>query len=766
MLHLTRDVGKSSSKADMKVNIIFGLVTLLSGCTLNRSETPVASVGSTLPSPIVTTIPAPNPEIIARHFLDAWKQQDYVGMYECLSPQSQNRVTREEFVLRHEEIWMNIALAGLDYELISSLILSPSEAQAAYKVSLHSNVVGDVVYSTGLDLSRATGDWMVEWTDDAIHPSLTSNLDFYLDIVTPIRANIYDRNGLGLAFQTNAVALWIVPNQIGGDDDEAAMLSVLATLLAQPREKILSLYDEIRETDWRIVLGEVSLDSYINFESALSSSSGLVAQGYYARLYLDNGLAPHAIGYVSQLQGDELGDYIARGYRQDEFVGRSGLEAVYENELRGEPGGTLFAVDMGGEILENIASSEHSMPHAIYTTLDRDFQRQVERAIDGFAGAIVVIERDTGAVLAMESSPGFDPNLFDWHNPNSSIGLQELFSRPDIPLINRASGSGGSGYPLGSVFKIITMAAAIESGLYTQDTIYDCQGEFTEIPGQTLYDWTFEKELPPQGEITLVQALERSCNPYFYHIGVDLYRNELKTSISEMASYFGLGQETGIEIDEISGLIPDPDLKQEIYGEDWTERDAASLATGQSFLQVTPLQVARFIAAVGNGGTLYRPQLTLRIQNADGELKYEFEPEAQSTLPISETTIDAIQEGMVRVVRNPNGTVYRRFLGLNLNIAGKTGTAQTGQYTKPHAWFAGYTFEEREDKPDIAVVVILESQGEGSEWAAPIFRRVVESYFFGQPYSIYPWESRVGVVKTPTPTPTLEDSQEISTPMP
>ncbi len=678
MLHLTRDAGQSSYKANMKINALLGFVIFLSSCTLNRNEALTVNTESPLPTPIVTTIHAPNPEIVVRDFLDAWKRQDYVGMYEFLSPQSRSRVAQEKFVLRYEELWMNIALAGLDYELVSSLIRNPSEAQAAYKVILHSNVVGDVVYSTGLALSRATGDWRVDWTDDAIHPSLTSNLDFYLDIVTPIRANIYDRNGLGLAFQTDAVALWIVPNQIGDENDEIAMLSALATLLDQPREKIQALYDEIRETDWKIVLGEVSQDAYINFESALSSSSGLVSQDYSARLYIDNGLAPHALGYVSQLQGDELGDYIARGYRQDEFVGRLGLEAVYESELRGGPGGALFTVDMDGEIIENIASSDLSMPYAIYTTLDRDFQRQVERAIGGFTGAIVVLERDTGAVLAMDSSPGFDPNLFDWHNPNSRVGLQEMFSSPNQPLINRASGSGGSGYPLGSVFKIITMAAAIESGLYAHDTIYDCQGEFKEIPGQTLYDWTFEKELPPQGEITLIQALERSCNPYFYHIGVDLYRNELKTSISEMASYFGLGQETGIEIDEISGLIPDPDLKQEIYGDGWIERDAASLATGQSFLQVTPLQVARFIAAVGNGGTLYRPQLTLRIQNADGELKYEFTPDAQATIPISEKTLDAIQEGMVRVVRNPKGTVYRRFLGLNLNIAGKTGTAQTG----------------------------------------------------------------------------------------
>jgi penicillin-binding protein 2 len=313
------------------------------------------------------------------------------------------------------------------------------------------------------------------------------------------------------------------------------------------------------------------------------------------------------------------------------------------------------------------------------------------------------------------------------------------------------------------------MAAALESGGYDPDTVYNCGLEWTEIPGLTLVDWRLEKELGAAGEISLIQALQYSCNPYFYHIGLDLFNQGQPAALSDMARGFGLGQLTGIEIAESAGLVPDPEYKEETVGEAWLGRDSVSMAIGQSFLQVTPLQMARYVAALGNGGTLYRPHLVNRVQNAEGEILEQTQPEAQGTLPISPETLDAIQQGMLRVVRDPNGTAYRRFLNFNLNIAGKTGTAQTGDFTDPHAWFAGYTFEEREGVPDIAVAVLIENQGEGSDWAAPVFRRVVESYFFGQPVSVYPWEARIRVPRTETPTPEPEDeseAEETATPEP
>jgi len=180
---------------------------------------------------------------------------------------------------------------------------------------------------------------------------------------------------------------------------------------------------------------------------------------------------------------------------------------------------------------------------------------------------------------------------------------------------------------------------------------------------------------------------------------------------------------------------------------------------------VTPLQMARMVAAVGNGGTLYRPSLVLRVENADGEVRYEFSPEVQGELPVSPENLATIQQAMTNVVRVSTATAYRKFLGLNINIAGKTGTASTGRAEESHAWFVGYTFEGREGLPDIAIVVVLDFAGEGSDEAAPVFRRIVETYFRGQPQSLYPWEARIGVPKTETPEPE-EGEEATATPEP
>jgi penicillin-binding protein 2 len=344
----------------------------------------------------------------------------------------------------------------------------------------------------------------------------------------------------------------------------------------------------------------------------------------------------------------------------------------------------------------------------------------------------------------MVSSPKFNPNAYEFENANWSAWLEEMANDPAIPQFNRAAEGQ---YPLGSVFKVITMAAALESGLYTPETIYECGYVFDELPDFPRYDWTYEHfkedgETQPSGTLTLEQGLIRSCNPYFWHIGLDLYNHGEPEAISDMAKGFGLGSKTGIQgIEEEPGYVPIPG----------SQVDAINLAIGQGELLVTPLQVANFMAAIGNGGTLYKPQIIDHFQSEVGNISNQFRPIEIGELPISIENLKVIQESMAGVVssRKPMGTAYLQLNSLKIPVAGKTGTATSGS-GKPHAWFAGYTFANKPNKPDIAIAVIAENQGEGSEWAAPIFRRVVEIYFYGKPQRLFKWETYINVTSTPT----------------
>jgi len=736
-------------------------IMILAACGTPASSSSPGSP-TELPDPLILTDSAPDPEQAARDYLDAWKLRDYDSMYNMLSPLTRDGITQEAFAERYDEIWKSAALTGLDYEIVSSFVLNPRQSQVRLQTALHSLPAGDINRDLQMDLTLVDDAWTVAWSDGLILPELESGRNLFLDVVTPTRANIYDRNGLALAADSEAVALWIVPNQIGDEDAELDMLSTLRRLLDYPsNNSIQFLYDQIRGTDFRVNLGEVPLEAFQQVQGTLSAVGGVQWGVYDTRLYFEGGLAPHSLGYISWIQEEDLQDYLVQGYQGDEFVGQIGLEYWYEEPLRGRPGGTLYTTDAAGRPDTAIASQESEPPFAVYTTLDRELQVHAQQALadSDLTGAVVVLDRDTGAVLAIASTPDFNPNLFDTGNPNSASGLSEMFQTPNDPLLNRATVGA---YAPGSVFKTITMAAALESGVYEPDTIYNCGLEFRELGGITLYDWRFEKGLGGWGDITLQEALERSCNPYFYHIGLDLHNRGLETAISDMAKGFGLGTATEIEIGEQEGLVPDPETKLALFEQEWSQGDSVQLAIGQSFLQVTPLQVARMVAAIGNGGTLYQPQIVDRVESAEGEVLSEFEPIVQGTVPVSTENLEAIQEAMVGVVRDPKGTARSVFLGLNLDIAGKTGTAETGDFTEPHAWFAAYTFEEREDIPDIVVVVILEFQGEGSEWAAPVARRVIESHFLGQPIKRYPWEERIRIPAVPDPESEEGEGEEES----
>lgn len=741
---------------------LFLVASFLAACSANPGGGPGFTFFATdtpLPPPVVTVIPAPDAQAAVKAFFDALKTNDYASMYAMLSKASRDTITQEDFSKRWNDALNYMSASSFDFEVLSSL-LSPYTAEVAFRITYHTVLVGDIEREIVMRLATEEGQWKIQWDDGLILPELAGGRVLQMDYQVPARGDIYDRNGLPIVSQADTYAFGIIPGQVN-PNTQGTLFGEVANLCGFQAEDIEATVLS-SGADWYLPMCEGTRDEA---ERLLAiNPGGLVINAYNSRYYFDQGLASQVVGYTLSISPEELDQYRRLGYRGDEKVGQSGIEKWAEDYLAGKHGGSLYVVDPStNQIVTRLGESAPQPADSVYLTIDKNLQFYAEQAIQGFDGAaVVVLERDTGRVLAMASSPSFDANLFDPTNPNYGA---ELANSANQPLVNRAAQGQ---YPLGSVFKVITFSAALESGLYEKNTTYDCQYDFTELPDRVLHDWTWQhcqdavaaggfcddsSELP-SGLLTLQEGLMRSCNPYFWHIGLDLFNFDRAGDIANTAKAFGLGSPTGIDqITEATGQITIPE----------TNVDATNQAVGQGDVLVTPLQVASFIAAVGNGGTLYRPQLIEKIQPIEGEPETIFKPEARGTLPLRDENLTNLQEALWMVVHEQRGTARFRLRGLQIPVAGKTGTAESGS-GKPHAWFAGYTLAaENTGLPDIAIAVIVENIGEGSDYAAPIFQRVVDVYYNGTPQGFLWFESSYGVLKTPTPfggIPTKTDRPE------
>jgi penicillin-binding protein 2 len=514
-------------------------------------------------------------------------------------------------------------------------------------------------------------------------------------------------------------------------------------------EDILFLYASALP-DWYVpigdITGEVMQENYELLQPLLEA--GLVTNDRLTRLYSDQGVAPHVIGYTGYIPAEEIDSYTAIGYRGDEQVGLAGIEKWGEKYLSGTRGGVLTVVGPSGEHIATIAESEPKQARNIFVSFDSQFQSAVENALAeaieshplAGAGSVVVLDTKSGAVRAMASYPDYDTAIFDGSRLNSETELLRVLNDPNYPLLNRAAQGE---YPPGSIFKIITFSAAVGSGVYEPSTRYTSTGSWNKL-GDTFvkYDW----REGGHGTVSLRQALVVSCNSCFYDAGFNLDAVD-PFIIPTTARQFGLDAPTDIVgIPENTGLIPDPEWKINNVGEGWVPGDSVNMAIGQGFVQVTPLQLARVIAAVANGGTLYRPTLIDRIGAGGGAPEENWPSEAQGELPISDENLLVVQESLRDVASSSSGTASHQFVRLPVPVAGKTGTAET-VIDVSHAWFIGYAPAESYtlfdgtviEEPEIAVVVMIENSGEGSAVAAPIFRRIVELYYDITPVTPYPW---------------------------
>ncbi len=720
------------------------LLLLLVGC---GNLVPQDSYEQVTFTPPPTNSPAPpvtgDATGIARAFLQAWEAQDYLGMYSLLAPQSQALVDSQSFVTRYTEAMNTATVTAVHTQPLASN-QQEQTAELSARITLETALVGPLSREMTFPLVYSGNRWGIVWNDGLILPELAGGNRLTLSYRTPARANIYDRNGLALAYQGSIISLGVIPGQI---QDETGLLNALSPVLGQSPETIKESY-AAAQPDWYWPLGEVTEDVLQTHMATLQPyiGAGLAPpQPRLTRVY--NGAAPHIVGYMGPISAEQLATYTARGYRGDEQVGLAGLELWGEEYLNGERGGTLTVVGPTGEYITTLAEVQPQQARSLYATIDRDFQTAVEQALaDAItshplaeAGSIIVLEVNSGKVLAMASYPTYHPAVFDTSRPNSAQELSAVLNAPYQPLLNRPTQGA---YPAGSIFKIVTMTAGLNSGLYTPSTPYTSTGSWSRL-GEVFikYDW----RQGGHGTVSLRQALVVSCNSCFYDVGFNLDGFD-NTFLSRTARDFGFGAPTGLQIAESSGNIPDPQWKLNIYGEGWATGDSVNMAIGQGFVQVTPLQIVNMMAALANGGTLFIPTLVERIGAGGNAPEEILPPQTHGQLPLTPENLAVIKESLWNVTHSDSGTATDIFQGLQVSVAGKTGTAEDPPRTS-HAWFAGYAPADpytRLDgtvinQPEIAIVVMAENAGEGSGVAAPIFRRIVELYYGITPLTPFPW---------------------------
>jgi penicillin-binding protein 2 len=688
--------------------------------------------------PVIQLVPQ-TPEQVASSFLDAWARADYDAMYTLLSPQAQALYSAAVFRTTYETDDAAIATDGLDYS-IQSTMQQGATTVVTYDITLQSGIYGEITDAGRvMRLTEASGGWRIAWSRMDIFDGLVQGATLETVTERQPRGSIFDRSGDPIVEENGTVVTVLATR--ANMPDEAACFDTLANVFRRDRDDLINYYSRFNSTT-EVPLGDLDPPVYTERESEMISNCDIRSYERQTRRYVGHGALSHVTGAIGQIPEAELELWRSRGYASDDLVGRNGLERQFETTLAGDPLRVLRIREPGGAIVREIARVSGTLPQAVTLTIDMGLQIAAAQALaDAFnyaspnwaesgrslgAGA-VVLDVNSGAVLAMTSWPTFDPGIFNPDTPIFLVGDYILGLQTDTrrPFSNRVIQEQ---YPPGSTFKIITAAAALADGIVSANDVFFCDLIWDGTPfGDTLLertDWRIlnpEEQRTPTGEVTPELALASSCNPFFYQMGALLFQRRAPSTLMDYARRMGLGSATGLDLvnpPEATGQLPP------IRGAD----QAISSAIGQQDVQVTILQMARMVAGIANGGTLYRPYLVQKVGDANPT-----RPQVMGDMGLSESVLDVVRAGMCDVTTDTTyGTAWFVFGDDAAGIprtpyvpCGKTGTAQSGR-PEPHGWFVAYA--PRED-PEIAIVVMVENSREGSETAAPIVRRILDYYF-------------------------------------
>lgn len=524
------------------------------------------------------------------------------------------------------------------------------------------------------------------------------------------RGTFFDRNGQPLVINRPGFTVSLLPLTAPVSED---VIQRLSQLLQVPVEKIHEKLNAHSGFDPIRIKTDVTPEIMAVIEEQKNLYSGVIIEVQPLRNYILKQEGAHTFGYVSEISDEELERRKDEGYKSGDIIGKFGLEKVYDKEIRGEDGGEQVEVDVAGKPVQILGRKEPVPGADLYLTIDKDLQTAAEHAVDeqlskigAHAAAAVVMNPQTGEVLAMVSRPAFDPNLFT--GGISTKNWDAINNNPYHPMDNKAITGE---YPPGSTFKIVTGTAALAADKVSPDELIMDAGTHWIIPkgnagGEVL------------GLINFKEALAHSDNVYFYEMG-----NRLGIDLLEKyARMFGLGKTTGIDLPyESDGLVANRAYKQKVFEEEWYLSETFDAAIGQGFNLVTPLQAAMVMGEIAAGGKRYKPHVVKRIATQDGVTIRDFQPVLLSQLDVPDWVIELVQSSLKDVTKY--GTAASAFSGFPIDIAGKTGTAEN-PHGRDHGWFVAYgPF----DNPTVVVAVIVEQGGYGSTSAVPIGRMILEA---------------------------------------
>jgi len=569
--------------------------------------------------------------------------------------------------------------------------------------------------------------WFLQVIHGSKYRTQSENNRIYLRDVVPFRGLLYDRNGELLVDNRPLFILGAVPEDIGDLDSLLAGLQGLVEIDDASARKTIRMAQKRNPFQPVHIKKGLTRDELAKVETNMFSMPGVVMEVKPRRHYLYGPFASHLIGYLGEIDREQLTSEEYTQNRPGDLVGKFGIERKWQKQLNGMRGGQQVEVDAYGRRLRVLFQKDAEPGSDVYLTIDKGLQMLAEKALEDKAGAIVAMNPMTGEILAMASSPAFDPN--DFARGMDRKGWESLVSNPRFPLQNRVTTGQ---YPPGSLFKIAVALAGLEEGIIDPQEKIICTGSHY-FRGRSYRDW----KKGGHGSVDLHKAFVESCDVYFYtmgqRIGID--------TIARYASLLGLGSRTGLQLgSEKPGLIPDREWKLNHWHIPWQEGETLSVSVGQSFTLVTPIQMTRFISALFNGGILFRPQVTRLVGKGEGGTVFRFQPDVMGHWSIRKEHMELIKRAMIGVVNEPEGTGRSARTG-SIQVAGKTGTAQVIALPedketieeeevpykfRDHSWFVAVAPAER---PELAVSILIEHSGTGGGTAAPIAKMIIEGYF-------------------------------------